>query len=260
MPRLINIGERRLAVSNKGRGQPTVVLEMGLGAAGSVFNEIAERLAVLTHVVWYDRAGLGYSDPAPTPRTIQDIARDLHALLLHASIPGPYVLVGHSMGGLTVRFYREHYPEEVAGMVLLDASHEEQRERLLATLPPEQEDELSHLAHLRHILSTRWNDPNKNEEKFDHRANSALMRHCHSLDDLPLMVISRGHSDRDPAKFPPGVVEEIELTWLQMQRELARLSSKSQHMRAEKSGHMLNRDVPDLVVEAICQVVLQIRA
>jgi pimeloyl-ACP methyl ester carboxylesterase len=256
---LISIGGRRLAMKDKGEGVPTIVLEMGLGVPGSFYDDIAEQIATSTRVVWYDRAGLGQSDPAVIPRTIQDIVLDLHALLHNARIPGPSVFVGHSMGGLTVRYYRECYPEEVAAIVLIDSSHEDQRQRTLAVLPPECEREHSHLAHLRHILRVRWEDPNKNEEKIDNLANSKLMRNCGMLGDLPLTVISRGHSDRNPEKFPPGVVEQIEQVWQQMQYELAQLSSQSRYIRAENSGHMINKDEPDLIVEVIRQVVMQIR-
>jgi alpha-beta hydrolase superfamily lysophospholipase len=94
---LVKVGGRRLAGREAGNGAPTVVLEMGLGAAGSFYDEIAKQLATFTRVVWYDHAGLGQSDPAPTPRTVQDLVFDLHALLHAADIPSPYVLVGHSL-------------------------------------------------------------------------------------------------------------------------------------------------------------------
>src|SRR5258708_2148702 len=176
----------------------------GLAAPGSFYENIAEPLATFTRVVWYGRGGLGQSDPAPTPRTIQDLVVDLHALLHTANIPAPYVLVGHSLGGLTVRFYREQYPEEVVALVLIDSSHEEQQQRQLAVLPPSQAGESSDLAQLRHAWKVSWSDPLSNEEHIDNLANSELMRTCGTLDSTPLVIISRGRSDRDPASYPPS--------------------------------------------------------
>lgn len=258
MPALLNIGGRRLALKTAGDGVPIVVLEMGLGSTASTYDAIARQIAAFTRVVWYDRAGLGRSDPAPTPRTIQDLVLDLHTLLQKAALPGPYVLAGHSMGGQIARLYREHYPGEVAALVLIDASHEDQRERYLTVLPP-QPNEFPDLAHLRHIWESRWVDPRQNAETIDNLASSALLRSCHSLGDLPLVVLSRGHPVRDPAKYPPGLIEEMERLWLQMQRELVQLSSQSRHIIASKSGHLIHEDEPAVIVEVIWQMVMRIR-
>jgi Predicted hydrolases or acyltransferases (alpha/beta hydrolase superfamily) len=255
---LLNIGGRRLAVKTAGEGVPTVVLEMGLGSPARTYDAIARQIAALTRVVWYDRAGLGSSDPAPMPRTIQDLVLDLHTLLQKAALPGPYVLAGHSMGGHIARLYCERYPDEVAALVLIDASHEDQRERYLTVLPP-QPNELPDLAHLRHIWESRWADPRQNDEMIDNLANSALLRSCHSLGNLPLVVLSRGRPMRDPAKYPAGLIEEMERLWLQMQRELARLSSQSRHLIASKSGHLIHEDEPAAIVEVIQQMVVQVR-
>ena len=255
-PLAARIGERRLIGRDRGDGKPTVVLEMGLGAAGSFYDDIAEQVATFTRVVSYDRAGLGRSDPASKPRTIHDNASDLHLLLHTADIPGPFVFVGHSMGGLTVRFYRERFPEDVAAIVLIDAAHEDQQQRLLALLPPQSVDESAELARLRHAWTVEWLNPLENEEGIDNVANSELMRSCGTLGATPLIVISRGRSDRDAAKYPTGLVDQIEQTWRHMQIELARLSSNSQHVIASKSGHVINRDEPELVVESIRQAVM----
>ncbi|BCL83876.1 alpha/beta hydrolase [Ktedonobacteria bacterium brp13] len=257
-PMLVNIGGRRLALKTAGEGVPTVVLEMGLGSTASTYDAIAGQIAALTRVVWYDRAGLGQSDPAPTPRTIQDLVLDLHILLQKAALSGPYVLAGHSMGGHVVRLYRERYPDEVAALVLIDASHEDQRERYLAILPP-QPNACPDLAHLRHIWESRWVDSRQNAEQIDNLANSALLRSCHNLGNLPLVVLSRGCPMRDPAKYPSGLIEAMERLWLQMQRELAQLSSQSCHLIASKSGHLIHEDEPALIVELVRQMVVQVR-
>jgi pimeloyl-ACP methyl ester carboxylesterase len=190
-----DVGGYRLACRQAGQGVPTVVLEMGLGAAGSTYDHIAQTIAAGTRVVWYDRASVGRSDPAPfTPRTIADLAADLHALLQAAQIPSPYLLAGHSLGGLTVRYYQQRYPTDVVGLVLIDAAFEHQRERLLAALPVEAPDELPAVAEYRLALCVHWADPMANAEGIDNLANSALMRDCGPLGDLPLVVVSRGRA------------------------------------------------------------------
>jgi pimeloyl-ACP methyl ester carboxylesterase len=257
-PTLVNIGGRRLAMKSAGEGAPTVVLEMGLGSPASTYDAIAEQIAALTRVVWYDRAGLGHSDPAPTPRTIEDLVLDLHTLLQKAALPSPYVLAGHSVGGHIARLYRERYLNEVAALVLIDASHEDQRERYLTVLPP-QPHELPDLAHLRHIWESRWVDPRQNAEQIDNLATSALLHSCHHLGDLPLVVLSRGRPMRDPTKYPAGLIEAMEQLWLQMQQELAHLSSQSRHLIASQSGHLIHEEEPTVIVEVIRQMVVQIR-
>lgn len=245
-------------MKSAGEGTPTVVLEMGLGSPASAYDAIAGQIAALTRVVWYDRAGLGHSDPAPTPRTIEDLVLDLHTLLQKATLPSPYVLAGHSVGGHIARLYRERYPHEVVALVLIDASHEDQRERYLTVLPP-QPNALPDLAHLRHIWEARWGDPRQNAEQIDNLASSALLHSCHHLGDLPLVVLSRGHPMRDPAKYPAGLIEAMEQLWLQMQQELAHLSLQSRHLIASQSGHLIHEEEPTVIVEAIQHMVVQVR-
>jgi pimeloyl-ACP methyl ester carboxylesterase len=257
---LVDIGGRRLATRTAGEGTPIVVLEMGLGSPGSWYEPIARQIAADTRVVWYDRAGLGESDPAPTPRTIENLVLDLHTLLVSAGLPGPLVLAGHSMGGAMVRLYREQYPEQVVGLVLFDASHEDQRERYLALLPPRQQQESPALVQLRQVLEVQWTDPAANEEHIDNLATSDLLRTCRGLGDLPLVIVSRGRPSQDPANYPPGLIEGMEHAWQQMQRELTLLSSQSWQIIASKSRHVINEDEPEVLVEAIQRMVMLVRA
>jgi pimeloyl-ACP methyl ester carboxylesterase len=126
--KLVDIGGRRIhmVVMGEDTGRPTVVLEAGMATFSSNFYRVQQELAATTRVVAYDRAGLGWSDPPPAPQDAYESARDLHAALQSAGIPGPYVVAGHSYGGLVVRAFTDLYPDEVAGMVLIDASHPDQ--------------------------------------------------------------------------------------------------------------------------------------
>ena len=118
---LVDIGGHKLFIACSGTGSPTVVLEGGLGQGSAYFARIAPEVASTTRVCAYDRAGRGRSEPASEPQDGMAIARDLHALLAASGNPGPYILGGHSAGGVYVRFFAAAYPDEVAGVVLLDA-------------------------------------------------------------------------------------------------------------------------------------------
>lgn len=103
---------------------PTVVLESGLGCPGSYWTGIAREVSKFSYVCFYDRAGYGDSELGPLPRTVDRLAIELHALLKQAKVPTPYILVGHSFGGLIVRMYERKFPDDVIGMMLLDTPHE----------------------------------------------------------------------------------------------------------------------------------------
>lgn len=118
--RRVDLGGYRLHLNCSGQGQPLVVLDAGLGDAGLVWQTVQEQAAAYGRICWYDRAGYGWSDPGPKPRTYQKAAEELHTLLRNAGEQGPFVLVGHSAGANTVRLYAAAYPEEVAGLVLIE--------------------------------------------------------------------------------------------------------------------------------------------
>ena len=123
---LVDVGGYKLHINCMGQGSPTVILESGLANPSSIWGWVQPEVAHATRVCAYDRAGVGWSDPGPEPRDGQQIARELHTLLGKANVPEPYVLVGHSAGGLYVRVYAAQYPRDVVGMVLVDVEHPDQ--------------------------------------------------------------------------------------------------------------------------------------
>src|SRR5882724_4774285 len=138
--RSVDIGGRSLNIYCSGTGGPTVVFESGGDGPGLGWQSIQSQVAAFTQACWYDRAGIGWSDPGPYPRTSAAIGRDLHELLKRAGVPPPYVLAGASFGGLNSRVYNGLYPQEVASMVLIDSAHEDEPIRapkfyLARTLP-----------------------------------------------------------------------------------------------------------------------------
>ena len=131
---LVDVGGYKLHINCTGQGSPTVILEAGMGNYSLFWANVQPEVAKYTRVCSYDRAGYGWSEPSPRPRTTIVEVEELHTLLVNANVEGPYVLVGHSLGGMNVRVYAHNYPDEVVGMVLVDSTHEEQRIRFPESL------------------------------------------------------------------------------------------------------------------------------
>ena len=229
------------------------MLESGHNDSAAPWFAVESAVAAFARVCSYDRANAvaGASDPAPTPRTAAEAVADLHALLAAADVPGPYVLVGHSLGGLFVRLYAATYPDEVAGLVLVDASHEEQNARLEALVGPEL------WAAYQQTLAQF-----PNFEGIDIDASFAQVRAARAaapLRPMPLVVLTAGQP-ADPSLFPPGWPVEAEAAlWRELQADLAGLAPNGRHVVAERSGHYVHQTQPELVVEAIRQVVEAVR-
>jgi pimeloyl-ACP methyl ester carboxylesterase len=122
---LVDVGGYMMHINCIGQASPTIILEAGMGDFSLIWAYVQPEVARFTRVCSYDRAGYGWSETSPFPRTANTMMEELHTLLANANIQGPYVLVGHSMGGMLVRAYAHNYPDEVAGMVLVDSAHEE---------------------------------------------------------------------------------------------------------------------------------------
>lgn len=133
--RQVRVGHLTFNIACEGEGTPTVILESGLTLPALEWIEVQPQLANITRVCSYDRAGYGWSDPGPEPRTTAQISKELKALLEEVGEKGPFILVGHSFGGFIVRVFTHRYPADVAGVVLVDASHEDEDDRINALLP-----------------------------------------------------------------------------------------------------------------------------
>jgi pimeloyl-ACP methyl ester carboxylesterase len=244
---LVDIGGRRLHVSCTGAGSPTVILEAGLGQAPAleVWKPIQPAVAETTRVCAYDRAGRGTSDSDPRTatefRTGRAAVEDLRLLLRAAAITGPYVLVGHSLGGAYTRLYAGQFPRDIVGMVLVDSSHEEQ--------------DVS-------FKSAGYSEPSpptgQNPERTDLPAVLDELRHAHWRADIPLVVLSHGRMLPLP-NASDELIARVHAAWLELQRELASRSSRGRLVIAERSGHNVQNDEPQLVIEAIREVVAAAR-
>jgi pimeloyl-ACP methyl ester carboxylesterase len=246
-------GGRQLYLSCVGAGSPTVVLESGLNDPAAPWFGIESAVAPFTRVCSYDRANSAgsASDPTPAPRSGEDTVADLHALLTAADVPGPYVLVGHSIGGLIARLFASNYPDEVSGLVLVDSSHEDQDVRLEALVTAEQ-----WAAYQQFFAQFPSPEGIDMEATFD---QVRAARAAAPMRPMPLIVLTAGQT-AEPSLFPPGwpVEADAEL-WRELQTDLAGLVPNARHIVAEQSGHYIHQAEPDLVVEAIRQVVAAVR-
>ena len=287
---MVDIGGHRLHLYCLGTGSPTVILEAAAPGWSLYWSAVQQQLARTTRVCAYDRAGLGWSERGPLPRTGPRMAKELHRLLERAAIPGPYVLVGHSLGGLIARLYQHDYPQEVVGMVLVDAGHEsEMRQaefrafanagksmlpvirvmtmlgitRLMATyeqLPPLLTQQEAKVApEIRPMLRAGWLRTGYYSTLTDESdgliETLEQVRRSGSLGNLPLVVVTA----TGPIWWPdmPGQVNPTKFRnmWLELQQNLTTLSTNSHQVFADQSSHFIPFDQPDLVTNAVRQLI-----
>jgi pimeloyl-ACP methyl ester carboxylesterase len=240
---MIDVGGYRLHINCTGNpvnGSPTVVMDAGGYDSAETWNKVAPEIAKFARVCVYDRAGLGKSERQPNPSyPSQEVVKDLHTLLVNAHIVPPIILVGHSFGGMNVRLYASKYPKEVVGMVLVDSVHEDEMDRWIAMMPPE--------------IKQQMTDADK-AELARLAVSEGQVRAAHWHSDIPLVVLTHGVVSPGDYGIPSMAAKGEELR-LRMQEALARLSSRSKHIIAEKSGHYIQRDQPQLVIDSLRQVV-----
>lgn len=263
--RLIDVGGRKLHILCKGTAAgPTVVFEAGLSqfTANSSFSLAQDLIAPFARVCSYDRAGLGWSDPAPQAWTYAGMVGDLHTLLVAAGEPGPYVLVAHSLGGLVARLYAKTYRNDVAGLILLDATSDEDFDELAAasatTVPKLDAAIGASRPGLPVIGMPAGTSPEvvmaftpeilrgvKVEFEALDRLPAEMKRPggFGTLGDLPLLVVRRGKTEQPPS--------QDDLRHQKVQENLPNLSTNSALIVAQNSGHTIPLDEPGVVADAV---------
>jgi len=261
------------------------VLDAGAGNWSIFWSKVQPVLSQSMRVCSFDRAGYGWSDPSPELRTGKQMTSELHTLLRQANIEQPFILVGHSLGGYNTRLYADAYPDELAGVVLLESAHEQQWQRLPTEVGELLETQIRALRQgsvmarvgLMRALKGQlpqfdlptdsipvYNAAMVQPKTFTVTANesslasetAAQVSETKSLGDLPLLVMSAQHSF-DAFKTYSNTIpfEEADKVWIEMQREFVGLSSHSQHLISETGGHYLHVDEPAFVSQAISEFV-----
>jgi len=266
---LVDIGTHRLHIYCTGNKSPSVIIDSGLGGFSLEWWQIQKTLAGQIRICSYDRAGYGWSDPGPMPRTTKQIAKELRLLLRNAHIPGPYILVGHSFGGFNIRYFASQNPDLVAGMILIDSSHPEQFDRFPAARPGPKIKRPNSINYTitRPVISDNYPGQVKalgyrlmasskacatyiQESRSFRLSGEQVLAEDH-LPDVPLTILSRGKR-----VWPEGDLgDKLEMIWDDLQDELASLSSQSLHLSAQQSGHLIHHDQPELVTLSILKTV-----
>jgi pimeloyl-ACP methyl ester carboxylesterase len=277
---MVDIGGYRLNIDCTGTGSPAVILDSGLGEPARSWTGVQSGVKRFTRVCSYDRAGYGHSDPSPRPRSSLQIARELHALLEKADVPGPYVLVGHSFGGYNVRVYAGLYRSEVAGVVLVDSSHEDQ-ERFQPVSVRDEARGLQRLApfvpllrffgvlrlhdklHPAAITGSKLSQPAMREisalalrpnfvptvlQEYAilGTENATQVRSAGDLGDLPLMVLTAGQGTGDKG------LDGFRKAWLdELQPNLRKLSRRGRQVVVQDSDHQIPYKDPEAIVRAV---------
>jgi pimeloyl-ACP methyl ester carboxylesterase len=270
---LVDVGGYRLHIYCTGTGSPTVVIDAGQGDWSTSWGSVQQEVAKTTRICTYDRAGMGWSEAGPLPRDAVQFAKELRTLLQKANVPGPYVMVGHSLGGASVRVFVNDYASEIAGVVLIESMNPGQ-----ATQP--------------HIEVQAQSDPQS--QPFSFQAALARFGIPRLVVKLPVIAssVEAGQEAYYPLYVRPQSLQTadnelqgisaslvqaatvktfgdrplIVLTgklndrqgWQEWQTELLQLSSNSQQLFAQNSGHIIQLDEPDAAVAAILQMVQQV--
>lgn len=276
--RLVDVGGYRMHLDCRGQGAPTVVMDAGLGGSSLDWSLVQADIANTTRVCTYDRAGMGWSEVSPRPRTPGYIADELHSLLTHADLSGPYVLVAHSLAGKTARMFASAHPDEVAGMVLIDA----RSERVDALIPKAEADAFDVALRLQGalysvarrfgvarafgasladvprlppgiaaqmaLLMTEADAIDETTREGEARAADDATLAKSTLGSMPLLVIASAAS---MAEIP---------NWPMAQRKLAALSTQGTLIVAEHAGHAVQLEDPGIVIAGVEQVLARVRS
>ncbi len=295
--RLVDVGGRKMHLYCSGQGATTVVFDAPSGEAGWGWFRVQPAVAAHTRACVFDRAGLGFSDPAQRPNTAENVAEDLHKLLAGAGVKPPYVLVGNSLGGMDVQVYAYRYPQEVKGLVLVEPGHEDAGRRLdkasqgkmrqVDAMIAQQNDYCMAAANkgfrsgseeLKNcignpaatygptlgaaVLSATtmpayWRSK-LDEEKAIPASEEQLRKRRKSYGDLPLLVLTRGVSPfAVPGQPQSALNKAVEDENAAIQKETAALSTRGRQRVVAGAGHVVQADKPAAVVDAVLDVLKQ---
>jgi pimeloyl-ACP methyl ester carboxylesterase len=217
-------------------------MDAGLGNTHTTWHAVAPAVSKLSRTCTYDRANLGSSDAAPKPRTSADVVADLRALLKAAAVAPPYVLVGHSFGGISARLFASDYPAEVAGIVLVDPTPTTFIDGECAMVS----------ASLCAVLRQGW-DPSNNPDGLDFVKSGEEIAQAGPLPGVPFVVLA-GTNHQQAAITDPAIEKQIEEFWQQEEAKLA-ASVPGGKLDVVESGHDIQTLHPDAVISAVTSVI-----
>ncbi|WP_260412502.1 alpha/beta fold hydrolase [Alkalihalobacillus sp. TS-13] len=232
---LVDIGITELYYEYIGgcNNSPTIVFESGYGWSLDNWQPIIEKISDFANVFMYDRDGIGKSGCSNRPKHSLQIVENQRTLLKKANIKPPYILVGHSFGGVNVRLFASNYPEEVIGVILLDSVHEDQNKKMVPLFTKE--------------VQQRYLGQFTVEASLKEFEESLEQVRETNLGNIPLIVLTGGTQ-------PHHTQESMDL-WMEFQKELTELSTRSKHIVVEKAGHAIHMDSPDDVIDAIREMI-----
>jgi len=285
-------GGRTLHLYCEGQGAPMVILDSGLGDGASSWRRVQDQIAAKTRVCSYDRAGYGMSPPGPLPRDTKAEAADLAALLKAARIPGPYLLVAHSMGSFNVRLYAYQHPKDVAAMVLVDPSADNQMAAIAAAAPSTLKAQEAANTHNRvcaapnptpEVAKTCAQPPPYDlppelvakgvgqpglgvyatiaaeVDAFTDLDSKETVAAKRALGSIPLIVLTAADTTKAPGASPEEAANAAKV-WSAMHDDIATLSSKGVNRTIVGSGHYIQFQKPQVVIDAVVEAVDAVRA
>ena len=302
MDQMVDVDGIQMRLDCRGSGSPTVVLEAGAQSWSTHWALVQDDVAEFTRVCSYDRAGSGWSEPVNEEVNPQQVAKTLHTLLENGGEEPPYLMVGHSFGGVLIRAFTTQYPDEVVGMVLVDSSHDDQSQRI----PPEfaEAPEVTQLRdtmmtnlrinkvaeHLGLLRAFKIYDPGFASLQFSEQDKALLLaemyrtgffkaigrememinayesqhRELKSLGDMPLISLTRKVDAQDMLEKIPPTLQTMELAQQLAdiangnQEELAALSTRGKLIILDDTGHNIQLEKPQAVIDAIREVYEQV--
>ena len=292
--RMIDVGGYKLHMIDSGQtnGGLTIVMDAGLGCNSLDWQLVQPEIAKFARVVSYDRAGYAWSNASPLPRTSENIVEELHTMLKNANIQAPYILVGHSFGGITMQLFAKKYPDEVAGVVLVDSSHEDQFEKMfipdmssmfwlirgafylgiarLSLYIPSEKASLDKFleqypadiqkVYVSHKSTSKFINTSLSENLLFKQSCKQLQAAGGLLDDKPLTVIAQGKSISIEEATSSRMItaeqaQDFNKVWPKLQADLVTKSSRGKLMVAENSGHMIPQEQPQIIIDAVREMV-----
>jgi len=248
--RTVSIEGRRQSFECYGTGSPSIVFETGLGAESDEWESVRRAVGSRAQTFVYDRAGRGESDKGTGIRDAHALVGELHQLLKVVGVEPPHILVGHSLGGLLMRVFAHRYPDEVAGLVLVDSMHEDQFDVIGAALPAPAASDTPEVIRLRGFWSEGWRRIGSTEERLDLPAIVQQGRDIASLGHLPMRVITAGTFSNSSV----GTLadrERLQSLWEGLQGRFLNMSSRAEQSFVRKCGHFVQRQNPLIIIEKI---------